>query len=239
MDIFAPAGPALRIRPFEVQGEDRYFHFLLSSAPFSATFRSGFIQLNEKDLIMENKLANPAPLGLMGFGMTTVLLNIHNAGFFPMASMILAMGLCYGGLAQVIAGILEYKKGNSFGLTAFTSYGFFWISLVVLLILPKMGLAEATSSGFMGCYLAMWGIFTAFMFVGTLKANRALQTIFGSLTVLFFLLAIEHFSPNETLGHIAGWEGIFCGSSAIYLAMAEIINEQFGKTVLPIGPVAG
>ena len=187
---------------------------------------------------MENKLANPAPLGLMGFGMTTVLLNIHNAGFFPLGSMILAMGLCYGGTAQVIAGILEFKKGNSFGLTAFTSYGFFWISLVTLMILPKLGLAEEPSAPFMGCYLAMWGIFTGFMFVGTLKANRALQTIFGSLTLLFALLAIEHFTGNKLPAHITGFEGIFCGASAIYLAMAEIINEQFGKTVLPIGPVS-
>ena len=185
---------------------------------------------------METKLANPAPLGLMGFGMTTVLLNIHNAGFFPLGSMILAMGLCYGGLAQVVAGILEFKKGNTFGLTAFTSYGFFWISLVVLIILPKLGLADAPPKAFMGCYLAMWGIFTGYMFIGTLKANRALQVIFGSLTLLFFLLAFEHFGI-EGIGHFAGWEGIFCGSSAIYLAMAEIINEQYGRTILPIGEV--
>lgn len=186
---------------------------------------------------MDTKLANPAPLGLMGFGMTTVLLNIHNAGFFPLGSMILAMGLCYGGLAQVIAGILEFKKGNTFGLTAFTSYGFFWISLVTLILLPKLGLADAAPAGFMGCYLAMWGLFTAFMFVGTLKANRALQFIFGSLTLLFGLLAVEHFTGSKLPGHITGFEGIICGGSAIYLAMAEIINEQFGRSVLPIGPV--
>jgi succinate-acetate transporter protein len=187
---------------------------------------------------METKLANPAPLGLMGFGMTTVLLNIHNAGFFPLGSMILAMGLCYGKIAQVIAGILEFKKGNTFGLTAFTSYGFFWISLVTLIVMPKLGLVEAPAPEFMGCYLAMWGIFTAYMFIGTLKANRALQTIFGSLTLLFFLLAADHFKSTELLGHIAGWEGIFCGASAIYLAMAEVLNEQFGRTVLPIGVVS-
>lgn len=88
-----------------------------------------------EDYFMEEKLANPAPLGLMGFGMTTVLLNIHNAGFFPVGTMILAMGLCYGGLAQIIAGILEYKKGNTFGVTAFTSYGLFWWTLVFILVL--------------------------------------------------------------------------------------------------------
>jgi len=184
---------------------------------------------------MKNQLANPAPLGLMGFGMTTILLNIHNAGFFPFSAMVLAMGLCYGGIAQVIAGILEFRKNNTFGLTAFTSYGFFWISLVVLLVMPRMGLADATSAEFMGCYLALWGIFTAFMWVGTLAGNKALQFVFASLTVLFALLAIHNFTHSEVLGHIAGWVGIVCGSSAIYLAMAEVINEQHGRTVLPIG----
>ena len=183
------------------------------------------------------KLANPAPLGLMGFGMTTVLLNIHNAGFFPEISpMVLAMGLFYGGIGQVIAGILEYKKGNTFGLTAFTSYGLFWLTLVGLVLMPKIipGL-EGTPTKFMGCYLLIWGIFTMFMFIGTLKANRALQVIFSSLTVLFFLLAAKDFSGNHQIGTIAGYEGIFCGASAIYLAMAEVINEKFAKTVLPVG----
>ena len=87
---------------------------------------------------MNERLANPAPLGLLGFGMTTVLLNLHNVGFFPLDSMILAMGLAYGGLAQVLAGIMEYRKGNTFGTTAFISYGLFWWSLVILLVLPNL-----------------------------------------------------------------------------------------------------
>ncbi|MEA1987090.1 MAG: acetate uptake transporter, partial [Candidatus Marinimicrobia bacterium] len=136
---------------------------------------------------MESKLANPAPLGLMGFGMTTVLLNIHNAGFFPLGSMILSMGIFYGGTAQVIAGILEFKKGNTFGMTAFTSYGLFWISLVGLLVFPKLGIADSTSAGFMGWYLFMWGLFTFFMWIGTFGNNRAIQFVFFSLTILFAL----------------------------------------------------
>lgn len=181
------------------------------------------------------KTANPAPLGLMGFGMTTVLLNIHNAGFYPISAMILAMGLCYGGLAQVIAGCMEFKKGNTFGLTAFTSYGFFWLSLVVLIVGPKTGLMDKTPEGYMGWYLAMWGVFTAFMFVGTLKANRTLQFVFASLTVLFFLLAARDFLGSTAIGTFAGYEGIVCGASAIYLAMAEVLEEQLGREVLPIG----
>lgn len=184
---------------------------------------------------MESKLANPAPLGLMGFGMTTILLNIHNAGFFPISSMILAMGIFYGGIAQVIAGIMEFKKGNTFGTTAFTSYGLFWMTLVALIVMPKMGLADPTPHAYMGWYLVMWGIFTLFMFVGTLKGNKVLQFIFLSLTVLFFLLAIRDFTGNHFIGTIAGWEGMICGASAFYLAMAEVINEQYGRTVLPIG----
>ncbi|HGN1706135.1 TPA: acetate uptake transporter [Providencia rettgeri] len=180
-------------------------------------------------------LANPGPLGLLGFGMTTILLNIHNAGFFPLSSVILSMGIFYGGLAQFIAGLIEYKKGNTFGATAFTSYGMFWISLVGLLFLPTLGLAETTSPEFLGVFLAIWGVFTFFMFLGTFKANLVLQFVFGSLTVLFALLAIGNITGNAALLKFAGFEGIVCGASAFYLAVAEVLNEQYGRTVLPIG----
>ena len=144
------------------------------------------------------KLANPAPLGLMGFGMTTILLNLHNAGFFALDVIILAMGIFYGGIAQIFAGLLEYKKGNTFGLTAFTSYGSFWLTLVAILLMPKMGLADATNSQFLGAYLG-------------------------------------NIAGNEAIIHVAGWVGLVCGASAIYLAMGEVLNEQFGRTILPIG----
>jgi uncharacterized protein len=185
---------------------------------------------------MENKLANPAPLGLMGFGMTTVLLNIHNAGFFPVTSMVLAMGIFYGGIAQIIAGILEFKKGNTFGMTAFTSYGVFWLTLVALWVIPETGWAKgiATPEAYMGWYLFMWGLFTFFMWIGTFGTNRALQFIFCSLFILFFLLALRDWTESKIIGTIAGYEGIICGLSAIYLAMAEVINEKQGKCVLPI-----
>jgi len=181
-------------------------------------------------------LANPAPLGLMGFGMTTVLLNIHNAGFFALGSMILAMGIFYGGLAQIIAGILEYRKGNTFGVTAFSSYGLFWLTLVGLIVIPNI-IPGVTAPGdtAMGCYLFMWGLFTGLMFISTLKKPKALQFVFGSLTILFWLLALGHFLQNPTITIIAGYEGIICGLSAIYLAMAEVINETYGKTILPVG----
>jgi len=189
----------------------------------------------------KNILANPAPLGLMGFGMTTVLLNLHNAGFFALGSMILAIGIFYGGIAQIIAGILEYRKGNTFGMTAFTSYGLFWISLVALLIMPKFipGF-EGPDDTAMGWYLFMWGLFTFMMFISTLKHAKALQFVFISLAILFWLLALGHFANSTTetgqlITKIAGFEGIICGLSAIYLAMAQVMNETFGKTILPVG----
>lgn len=177
---------------------------------------------------------NYGPIGLLGFGMTTILLNIHNAGFFPVSSMIVAMGIFYGGISQVIAGILGSRKGNTFAATAFISYGFFWLTLCAIWILPKLGWAEATPHGFMGWYLFIWGLFSFFMFIGTLKANRTLQFIFFTLFILFFLLAIRDWTGSELIGTIAGWEGIVCGASAFYLAIAEILNEQFGRDVLPI-----
>lgn len=194
-------------------------------------------QSNNTTIIAEIT-ANPAPLGLLGFGMTTVLLNLHNAGYFTLGSMILAMGLAYGGAAQIIAGIMEWKKNNTFGTTAFTSYGLFWISLVVLLILPKLGLADGTGgSTAMAAYLAMWGIFTAFMFIGTLRANKALQFIFATLTILFFLLAIGDITGIEAITRIAGYEGIICGFSAIYTGLAQVINEAHNRIILPLWPV--
>lgn len=181
--------------------------------------------------------ANPAPLGLCAFGMTTVLLNVHNAGVFEMNSMILAMGIFYGGLAQVIAGIIEAKKNNTFGLTAFTSYGFFWLSLVGLIVMPKLGWVAAPAGSAMVAYLSIWGLFTLLLFFGTLRLNRALQIVFGSLVVLFALLAIGDATENENISRLAGYEGIICGASAIYTGIAQVLNEIYQKTVLPIGPV--
>ncbi len=189
-----------------------------------------------------SKLANPAPLGLLGFGLTTVLLNLANAGLFPLDSMILAMGFAYGGLAQIIVGIMEFKKGNTFGTAAFTSYGLFWWSLVVLLLLPKVTFLTgintmAPTNTAMAAYFFMWGIFTFVMFFGTINKNRALQFVFGSLAILFFLLVAKELTLNSTVGFITGIEGIICGASAVYLALAEVLNECHEKTVLPICPV--
>src|SRR5215831_12528576 len=181
---------------------------------------------------------NPAPLGLLGFGMTTVLLNFHNAGFFELNTMILAMGIFYGGIAQIIAGIMEWRKGNTFATTAFTSYGLFWLSLVALIVLPKIGWTTKPDDTAMAAYLAMWGLFTAILFIGTLRLHLAGQIIFGSLTILFFLLAFgDYTNAGAGFKHFTGWEGVFCGFSAIYAGLAQVLNETFGKIVWPLGSI--
>ena len=181
--------------------------------------------------------ANPAPLGLAAFGMTTVLLNLHNAGLFNLGTMILGMGIFYGGIAQVIAGIMEWKKGNTFGTIAFTSFGMFWLSLVALLVLPTQEMGAKNDNAAIIAYFIMWGILTLCLFFGTLKINRAMQFIFASLAVLFFLLAICDITGNAVIATITGIEGIICGLSAIYTAVALVLNEVYGRVVLPIGPV--
>ena len=188
------------------------------------------------------KLANPAPLGLLGFGLTTVLLNLHNAGVFPLDTMILAMGIAFGGLAQIIVGIMEYKKGNTFGTVAFSAYGFFWWSLVLLLVLPKLTFISpgfsAPNDASMAVYFFMWGLFTFAMFFGTLKANRAIQFVFMSLAILFFMLTTRELLGNPVwFNTITGIEGVICGGSAVYLGLAEVLNEANAKTILPICPV--
>ena len=194
--------------------------------------------MNESTTQLKDTTANPAPLGLLGFGMTTVLLNLHNAGFYELNSMILATGLCYGGAAQIIAGIMEWRKGNTFATTAFLSYGLFWFSLVVLIILPKLGWATASNDTAMAAYLFMWGLFTAVMFIGTFRLHVAGQIVFGSLTILFFLLAIGDFTnAGPGFKHFTGYEGIFCGLSAIYAGLAQVLNEVYGTVLLPLGPV--
>ncbi|MBZ5589492.1 MAG: acetate uptake transporter [Acidobacteriia bacterium] len=188
-------------------------------------------------VVVHDTTANPAPLGLLGFGLTTVLLNFHNAGFYPLDSMILAMGIFYGGMAQIFAGIFEWKKKNTFGTTAFLSYGLFWLTLVGLIVIPKFGWVPAVSSASFGAYLFMWGVFTFIMFFGTLRANRALQFVFLSLAILFFLLAANKWTGSAGIGVVAGYEGIICGLSAVYTGLAQVLNEMYGRTVWPVGPV--
>jgi uncharacterized protein len=191
--------------------------------------------MDQSVIVIKDTTANPAPLGLLAFGLTTVILNLHNAGVFEMNSMILAMGVFYGGITQIIAGIMEAKKNNTFGFVAFVSYGSFWLTLVALIVMPKFGWVPAASATAMISYLIIWGIFTALLFFGTLRISRSLQFIFATLTILFFLLAFSENSGNPTLKSFTAYEGIVCGASAIYTGAGALLNEIYGKTIFPLG----
>ncbi|MGN6248681.1 MAG: acetate uptake transporter [Ginsengibacter sp.] len=186
-------------------------------------------------VVIKDMSANPAPLGLLAFGLTTVLLNLHNAGIFEMNSMILGMGIFYGGIAQIIAGIMECKKNNTFGFVAFVSYGSFWLTLVALIVIPKLGWVPSASASAMVAYLIMWGIFTTLLFFGTLKNSRALQFVFATLAILFFLLAYGESGASDSMKTFTGYEGIVCGALAIYAGVGALLNEVYGRTVLPLG----
>ncbi|HVS72390.1 MAG TPA: acetate uptake transporter [Phycisphaerae bacterium] len=189
-------------------------------------------------LSIKDNTANPAPLGLFAFGTTTILLNLANAGVIKLSIVILSMGIFYGGLAQVIAGCLEWKKNNTFGTTAFLSYGFFWLTLVAIFLLPSFFPNQAPDDPSLGWYLLIWGLFTLGLFIGTFRLSVALMVVFGSLTLLFFLLSAEHFAhPGEAFSHFTGYEGIFCGASACYTGLALLLNEVYGGIVLPLGLV--
>ena len=179
-----------------------------------------------------HKEANPAPLGLLGFGMTTILLNLHNSGIISLFVVIIAMGFALGGLAQIIAGIMEFKNNNTFGATAFTAYGCFWWSLILIWCNPWSQYPSDSKS--LACYLLLWGVFTLFMFIGTLKQSVANRVVFGTLALLFFLLALGDFTEVHTITTIAGIVGIICGASALYNSFGQVLNEVYGKTILPL-----
>lgn len=176
------------------------------------------------------KKSNPAPLGLLGFGMTTVLLSLHNADLIPLDAVILSMAVFCGGLAQFAAGMMEYRNGNTFGTVAFTLYGVFWLVFALI----KSDPAGFGSEGLtMGVFCLVWGILTLFLFIGTLKGRNALKLVFLTLTVTFFLLAAGDISATVGLVVAGGFVGLFCGLTAMYTAFAEVLAEQLEKEVLP------
>jgi hypothetical protein len=182
---------------------------------------------------MDRKLANPAPLGLMGFAATTWLLSMINAGIFGKEGMplVLGMALAFGGGAQVLAGILSYFRGNTFATVAFLSYGSFWLSFVAY----AHDFGGNAPPAFVGWYLLVWGVFTLYMWIAAFRHNTALQLVFLSLWVTFFLLAAGDLFGLSVLHVMGGYLGLVCAALALYLSAAEVVNEDYGRTVLPIG----
>jgi succinate-acetate transporter protein len=181
----------------------------------------------------EVALADPAALGLAAFGATTVLLNLHNLDLIT-ATLTFAYGFFFGGLAQVIAGLVDFKRGNLFGATAFTSYGLFWIGLSLFKLFEWEGLVAADSNE-LAAWMAIWGLFTLYMTIGSLKVGgRALQVVFVTLTILFFLLSAAFATGEDLVLKVAGAEGVLCGLSALYTSAGLVLNSVYGKRVVPL-----
>ena len=184
------------------------------------------------------EIADPAPLGLAGFGLTTMLLSFINAGVIGAGatSAVLPMAAAYGGLGQLLAGMWEFKRGNTFGATAFTSYGAFWFSYYLLVDVFLAKTAPSTISPIVGLYLFMWGVFTLYMFVASLGGVRAVQVVFLLLFVTFFLLAFGAWGWGGGTGFtkIGGVVGIVTAVAALYTSFAIVTNANFKRTVLPV-----
>jgi succinate-acetate transporter protein len=178
--------------------------------------------------------ANPGALGLAGFGLNTILLQIHNIGLID-SSLPLVYGLFWGGIAQIISGIIDARRGDTFGLTAFTSYGLFWLGLSFGFLLQWMGFIELDSPGLAWLFIC-WGIFTGYMTIGTFRISIVHVFVFASLTILFFLLAAHFFGALSAI--VPGIEGIFCGAGAVYGSAAVVLNSKYGRTILPIGTLS-
>jgi len=191
-------------------------------------------EINRNNLFLNDNTANPAPLGLCAFGMTTLLLSLHNAGLTGLSSTIIAMALLYGGIAQVIVGIMEWKKKNSFGMLTFGSFGFFWISFATLLMLPTLGLAKAPQPVDLAAFLAIWGIFALGLFICTLRMHRLLQITLAAVVLLVVLLVAGQLTGSALILILGGVTGIIAGALALYMGMGQLINEIYGSRVLPV-----
>jgi hypothetical protein len=184
-------------------------------------------------------IADPGPLGLAAFAMTTFVLSCVNAGLAPKAvePVVLPLALCYGGLVQLLAGMWEFRKANTFGALAFSSYGAFWLSFAtyVKFIAPGLGSAAGPATGI---FLLAWSIFTAYMTVAALRTTVAILAVFVTLTVTFVLLTIGTFSEIAIIGVIGGWAGLLTAVLAWYASFAAVTNSTFGKSVVPVIPLA-
>lgn len=178
--------------------------------------------------------ANPAPLGFIAVGMTIVFYGFFAAGFYGLNSLIFTLGLVYGGITLLIVSAMEYKNGNTFGTVAFGLYGIYWISDILILIFAQLGWGIAPDVNSITIFYLIWGLFTVGIFIGTLKLSRIIQFFFLTLAILFFLLTAATYTGNPTLTLIAGYVGILCGASGIYIGLAEVLNDLYDKKVLPV-----
>lgn len=216
-------------------GEEEAHHLATVTRPFEDTA----IKTPEQPAAV---VGDPAPLGLAGFGITTLLLSLINAGILPATTTagVMALALAFGGGAQLLAGMWAFRRGNTFAGTAFTAYGAFWFSfyLLVIVFIPQMlaGKTPASAadlSAFVGTFLLAWGIFTAYMFVASLAGARAVQLVFALLTITFVVLAIGEYASSTGIHNVGGYIGILTAAAALYASFADVTNANFKRIVLP------
>jgi succinate-acetate transporter protein len=205
----------------------------------SITGDERFARTAEAPAAVPGAIANPAPLGLAAFAMTTFVLSMFNAGLVGSGGepIVYGLALAYGGLAQLLAGMWEFRTGNTFGATAFCSYGAFWLSYwaFVQFFAGKVPAADAGHA--VGLYLIAWGVFTAYMFIASLRTTMAISAVFILLTITFIVLGIGNAGQHSGIIKAAGWLGLATAVAAWYASFAEVTNATFGRTVFPVRPL--
>ncbi|HEY7959157.1 MAG TPA: acetate uptake transporter [Sphingomicrobium sp.] len=182
--------------------------------------------------------ANPAALGLVAFGLTTVLLSLVNAGVLPAAGgdVVIPLALVFGGLMQIFAGAFEFRLGNTFGMTAFLSYGAFWWWHAFMLLLAHSHLIDISQAGpTIGVGVLLWGVLTFYLWIASFRLSKIVFLIFLTLWVTFGLLGFGFINGSDALVHAGGWLGVVCGSLAMYGSFAIVTNATFGRAVVPVG----
>jgi succinate-acetate transporter protein len=198
-----------------------------------------FVRPSESPATTLPSVANPAPLGLAAFALTTFVLSMLNAGLVSAGGepIVFGLALAYGGLAQLLAGMWEFRAGNTFGATAFCSYGAFWLSFWAFVEFFEKSVPAADAGHAVGLYLICWGIFTAYMFIPSLRTTMALVVVFGLLALTFFVLGIGNAGGHSGIIKAGGWLGLATAVAAWYASFAEVSNATFGRTVFPVGPL--
>ena len=189
---------------------------------------------NRNNIFLMDQTANPAPLGLCAFGTTTILLSLWNAGVIGITSPIFAMAIFYGGLAQIIAGLMEWKKNNNFGFLTFVSFGFFWMTFAAVLMLPALGLAKAPQPADLAAFLAVWGIVAFGLLVCTLNMHRSLQVTVLAVFLTIVLLVAAELTESGLVKLAGGLMGIIAGALAIYIGLGQVINEVHNRKIIPV-----
>lgn len=193
---------------------------------------------NRVHVVISDTTANPAPLGFIGLGMILVIFNLYTTGIAPLGSVIFATAVTLGGFAQILAGLMEWKKNCIFGTTIFISYGLCSISIIILHFLPVCGFVKNSGENVsIAIYLLIWGVFSAGVYICSKIAENNFQMVFGGMTIYFFIMSLGYLLSISIIISVAGWVGLLVGALAFYTGMVSLINEVYGHEVLQLCPL--